>query len=111
MTNDEKISFILESIKNHGTIRLYDWIARQLNEHDRASENNHRIMINKMVDNGLIKRAKDGSERYEVTTKGISITEKGGWLKYLIDQMTEGQKVHRLLEFIWETDKDKNEWK
>lgn len=103
MTNDQKINIILESIKKLGTIPLYDWIARELNEHDRQSENNHRIIINKMVDNGLIKRARDGSERYEVTTKGIDITEKGGWLKHLIDQMTEEQKVHRLLEFMAKT--------
>ena len=42
--------------------------------------------------------------------QGTKIKDAGGLMKFNVNSMTDEQKIHKLLEFMWTTDKDRYDW-
>ncbi len=66
-----------------------------------------------MLNEGLIKKDSSGSDDMPMvvlTKHGLDIIGKGGWLKHRFNGLTGGQKIHRILQYMWETDQSKFDW-
>ena len=98
MNNDERINIILDSLEEGDIVPMYDWLERKLNEYDRQSEKNHRIIIEEMTEKNLIKKQSTDREVYGITSRGAEIVRSGGWLKHLLDHMSDNEKIHQLLQ-------------
>lgn len=111
MTNDQKKERILREMKF--TWQPFSHLYKRLiNDSDNEDEIIFPLM-DEMIDEGLIKREKGSDPNGELvvlTNKGDKINKNGGLLKSMLDSMTDGQKIHRLLEFMWTTDPNRFGW-
>jgi hypothetical protein len=69
-----------------------------------------RSLITTMLLEDLINEITPFSNIYSLTKKGEIVKRAGGWRKHKNDSMTENEKVHRLLEYMWTTNKDRYDW-
>ena len=69
-----------------------------------------RGLITTMLIEDLISEVTPYSLIFTLTKKGEKVKRAGGWIKYKNDSMTEDERVHKLLEFMWTTNKERYDW-